>query len=48
MDRPGNIEKWSINDYDSEEYFKDIPDLVNATNVEFAFDLTRATINGIH
>jgi hypothetical protein len=28
---------WEQHEYDSEAYFKDIPDLVNMTNVKFKF-----------
>ena len=45
----GSIDWWNADDamkYDEQEYFKDIPDLINMTTIEFSFNLTRNFISG--
>ena len=43
--KKGPIE-WEKHEYDVDEYFKDIPDLVNMTNIQFKFSLIHSFILG--
>jgi hypothetical protein len=38
--------KWEAHEYDEEEYFKDIPDLVNMTDVSFKFKMAHWFLTG--
>jgi hypothetical protein len=41
-----NTTEWETNEYDEEQYFKDIPDLVNITDLTFKFRMAHWSLTG--